>query len=115
MKTIWVFLVLIALIVCQNDLNKEEAQSRRKQLKEKMVECILKSESLSADLKKEIENNKEGDIRKILKTRLDTNVREIIKKCRSELFEYVNKEKFNNKLHSTNSFFAEPVKKKNLK
>ena len=31
-----------------------------------MAECILKSESVSADLKKQIEDNKDDDLRKVL-------------------------------------------------
>ena len=90
MKSILVFLFLMALVVCHPpQFNREERQKKRKQFQKDMADCILKSESVSADLKKQIEDNKDDDLRKVLHlyiTKLDSNDREIIRKCRRELF-----------------------------
>ena len=91
MKIVLFFLVLLVVVVCPPPkFNKEEALKRRKELQNQISECILKSESVSADLKKKIEDNKEGDLRKILQLshiKLDSNDREIVRKCRREFFE----------------------------
>ena len=90
MKSILVFLFLMALVVCHPpEFNREERQKRRKQFQKDIADCILKSESASADLKKQIEDNKDDDLRKVLHlyiTKLDESDREIIRKCRRELF-----------------------------
>ena len=91
MKSVLVFLVLMVLVVCPPPkFNREERQKRRREFQKQMAECILKSESVSADLKKQIEDNKDDDLRKVLHlylSKLDSNDREIIRKCRRELFE----------------------------
>ena len=91
MKSVLVFLVLIVLVVCPPpEFNREERHKRRREFQKQMAECILKSESVSADLRKQIEDNKDDDLRKVLHlylTKLDSNDREIIRKCRRELFE----------------------------
>ena len=89
MKSVLVFLVLLALAFCHPQFNREAIHQRRQQFQKEMADCILKSESVSADLKKQIEDNKEDDLRKVLDlyiNKLDTNDREIIRKCRRELF-----------------------------
>ena len=90
MKSVLVFLVLMVLVVCPPpEFHREERQKRRREFQKQMAECILKSESVSADLKKQIEDNKDDDLRKVLHlyiSKLDTNDREIIRKCRRELF-----------------------------
>ena len=91
MKSVLVFLVLIALVVCQPHFegsNRERREKRRKEFQKDMVDCLLKSD-ISAELKKEIQDNKDGDLRKVLHTfitKLDSNDREVIRKCRRELF-----------------------------
>ena len=90
MKVVLIFLVLMVLVVCPPpEFNREERQKRRREFQKQMADCILKSESVSADLKKQIEDNKDDDLRKVLHlyiTKLDANDREIIRKCRRELF-----------------------------
>ena len=90
MKSVLVFLFLMALVVCPPpEFNREERQKKRKQFQKDMADCILKNESASAELKKQVEDNKDDDLRKVLHlyiTKLDLNDREIIRKCRRELF-----------------------------
>ena len=88
MKSVLVFLLLMALIVCPPpEFNREERQKRKRDFQKQIAECILKTESLSADLKKQIEDNKDDDLRKVLNLdtiKLDSNDREIVRKCRRE-------------------------------
>ena len=90
MKSVLVFLVLMVLVVCPPpEFHREERQKRRREFQKQMAECILKSDSISPELKKQIEDNKDDDLRKVLHlyiTKLDSNDREIIRKCRRELF-----------------------------
>ena len=87
------FVIFFALIVFAiSTPNIEEVKERREKLRSKfqtdLAECILKSEA-SAELKKEIEDNKEDDLRKILHNfipKLAPNDKEIIRKCRRESF-----------------------------
>ena len=91
MRSVLIFLVLIALVVCQPPFaggNRERRENRRKEFQKDMVDCLLKSD-ISAELKKEIQDNKDDDLRKVLHTfmtKLDSNDREVIRKCRRELF-----------------------------
>ena len=90
MKSMLVFLFLIALVVCHppHKFSREGIMQRRKEFQNNMIDCILKSNA-SADLKKKIEDNKEEDLRKVLHlflSKLDTSDREIIRNCRRELF-----------------------------
>ena len=87
MKSFLVFLFLFAFAVCQ--LNEVNREGRVKEMRKKMKDCLLKSELLSDDLKKSIENNKDDDLSKILAQsalKPNSNLRTIIKKCRLELF-----------------------------
>ena len=93
MKGVLAFLVLITLALCQPphdfEFNKEERMKKRKEFQTQLADCILKSESVSAELKKQIEDNKDDDLRKVLHlymTKLDSNDREIIRDCRRQLF-----------------------------
>ena len=89
MKSVLLF-ILLALVVCHPpEFNKEERAKRRQEFNKEMADCILKGDSISAELKTQVENNKDDDLRKVLHlnmTKLDTNDREIIRKCRRELF-----------------------------
>ena len=74
-------------------LSPEYATNIKKSAEEvfnkQMADCILKGGSISAELKTQIENNKDDDLRKILHlymTKLDSNDREVIRNCRRELF-----------------------------
>ena len=91
MKSFLVFLVLLVLVVCPPlEFNRDERQKRRREFQKQMAECILKSESVSVDLKKQIEKYKDydlkdDDIRKIFDVyvpKLNSNDGEIIRKCR---------------------------------
>ena len=80
----------MALVVCPPPFGEDRQgrEKRRKEFQKEMTDCLLKSE-ISAELKKEIEDNKEDDLRKVLHmymAKLDSNDREIIRKCRRELF-----------------------------
>ena len=89
MKNVLLFLLLIGLIICHPPFDREERQKRRRQFQKEMADCIVKSDSVSAELKKQIEDNIDDDLRKVLHlymTKLDSNDREIIRKCRRELF-----------------------------
>ena len=90
MRSVLIFLVLIALVVCHPPFggDRERRENRRKEFQKDMVDCLLKSD-ISAELKKEIQDNKDDDLRKVLHafiTKLDSNDREVIRKCRRELF-----------------------------
>jgi len=88
MRNVLVF-VLLALVFCHPpEFNREERARRRQEFNKEMADCILKGE-ISSELKTQIENNKDDDLRKVLHlymTKLDTNDREVIRKCRRELF-----------------------------
>ena len=90
MKNLLVFLVLMVFVVCPPPhFNIEERIRRRKEFQKNMANCIVNSEGVSAELKKKIEDNKDEDFRKILHlyiAKLDSSDREIIRKCRKELF-----------------------------
>ena len=90
MRNVLIFLMLMVLVVCPPpEFDREERQNKRKEFQKQMVDCLLNSEGISADFKKQIEDNKDDDLRKVLHlyiTKLDTNDREIIRKCRRELF-----------------------------
>ena len=90
MKGLLVFLVLMVFVVCHPPhFNHEERMRRRKEFQKNMADCIVNSEGVSAELKKKIEDNKGEDFRKILHlyiAKLDSSDREIIRKCRRELF-----------------------------
>ena len=93
MKIINYFMIFFTLIVfVVNEPNIDEVRERREKLRSKfqtdLAECILKSRA-SAELKKEIEDNKEDDLRIILHNfipKLAPNDKEIIRKCRRESF-----------------------------
>ena len=54
MRGVLLFLVLIALVACQppHEFNREERMKRRKEFQKQLADCILKDESISAELKK---------------------------------------------------------------
>ena len=90
MKSLLVFLVLMVFVVCPPPhFNIEERMKRRREFQKNIANCIVNSEGVSAELKKKIEDNKDEDLRKILHlyiAKLDSSDREIIRKCRKELF-----------------------------
>ena len=91
MRSVLIFLLLIALVVCPfPDFDKDQRKKKRKEFKKQITKCILQSNSISKDLRKEIEENEdEDDLKKILHlyvSKLDENDREVIRKCRREYF-----------------------------
>lgn len=92
MKNILFFILLIVLVVCppMPRFEREDRNKKRLEFQKKVAECILKSESASADLKRDIEENKDGNLRIVFHnyvTKLNTKDHEIIRNCRKELFE----------------------------
>ena len=91
MRSVLIFFVLLVLVACPPPSFAEDRgrrESRRKEFKKDMTDCLLKSE-ISDELKKQLQDNKEEDLRKVLHlfmTKADTNDKEIIRKCRRELF-----------------------------
>ena len=91
MKNILFLLVLLGYIIAQpSETRLEEMRKRRKEHDKQMSECILKSESASAELKQLTEKNKDDDFIKVLHPRdhkLDKNDREVIRECRKQIFD----------------------------
>ena len=91
MKHVLFLLVIFTLVFCQPQrlLNREERQKRRRQFQKDMKDCILKNESASVDLKTLLEGNNSSPLTFLhyYFSKLDSNDKEIIKKCRGELFE----------------------------
>ena len=91
MRFVLFAVVLISLILCQphHEMNKEERLKRKKEFQKELVECILNNGTISAELKKQVEDNKEEDLRKILHLfteKLESTDREVIRQCRRQLF-----------------------------
>ena len=66
----------------------EERVQRRKKFQQEIYDCILK-EDISAELKTKLQENKDEDLRHTLHlflNKLDTKDREVIRKCRREVF-----------------------------
>ena len=102
MKGVYVLLFLIALISCQHPETHEGKNAdrfqRRKKIQQEITECILKGE-ISTELKTKLQENKEEDLRYTLHlflNKLDTKDREVIRKCRREIFGKM-KEEFKNR------------------
>ena len=90
MKSVLIFLVLIVIVVCPfPEYDREERRRKKNEFRKEIADCILESSKISSELRKQIEDNKDDDLRKVLHlyiTKLDSNDREIIRKCRRELF-----------------------------
>ena len=110
MKGFLLFIFLSALVVCQHpeshEGKHEERVQRRKQMQKDINDCILKGE-ISTELRSKLEENKE-DLRHTLHlfmNKLDTKDKEVIRKCRREVFgkmkELFHGRKFNNFLNRT--------------
>ena len=92
MKGVLLFIFLAALVVCQHpeshEGKHEERIHRRKQIQKDISDCILKGD-ISTELKNKLEENKDEDLRHTLHlflNKLDTKDREVIRKCRREVF-----------------------------
>ena len=92
MKNFVVFLVLIALVICplpNRGRFREDRQKRRKEYEKQIVDCIVNSERVSQELKSQLEENKNNDVREILSehfNKFDDNDHEVIRKCRREYY-----------------------------
>ena len=95
------FLFLFALIVCPlPEGDQEDRTQRRKKFQQEITDCILKGD-ISAELKTKLQGNKDEDLRKTLHTflnKLDSNDREVIRKCRREIFGKL-REEFRSRRH----------------
>ena len=92
MKGVLLFIFLATLVVCQgpetHEGQHEERINRRKQIQKEICDCILK-EDISSELKTKLEENQGEDLRHTLHlflNKLDTKDREVIRKCRREVF-----------------------------
>ena len=115
MKSVLIFFVLLVLVACPPPPNFAEdrgrRESRRKEFNKQMVDCLLKSE-ISDELKKQVEDNKDDDLRKILHmfmTKLESNDREIIRKCRRELFGKMREKFFGGRFRPNLTQFERPT------
>jgi hypothetical protein len=85
-----IFLVLIVIVVCPfPEYDREERRRKKNEFRKEIADCILESSKISSELRKQIEDNKDDDLRKVLHlhiTRLDETDREVIRKCRREYF-----------------------------
>ena len=92
MKGVLLFVFLASLVICQNpethEGRHEERVQRRKKIQQEICECIMK-EDISTELKTKLQENKDEDLRHTLHlflNKLDTKDREVIRKCRREVF-----------------------------
>ena len=92
MRGVFIFMFLATLVLCQHpethEGRHEERVQRRKKIQKEICDCILK-EDISSELKTKLEENKEEDLRHTLHlflNKLDTKDREVIRKCRREVF-----------------------------
>ena len=92
MRGVLIFIFLASLVLCQQPESStgkhEERVQRRKQFQQEIYDCILK-EDISAELKTKLQENKDEDLRHTLHlflNKLDTKDREVIRKCRREVF-----------------------------
>ena len=121
----FILLILLFVFVVSTRNNDEAKERKREKLrsifKKVLAQCILKSEA-SAELKKEVEENKDGDLKKVLHnyvTKIDSNDREIIRKCRRKSLVFM-KEKLPERLRKRQNItdinrVSEKLPKKNLK
>ena len=92
MKNFVVFLVLMALVICPRPNRgrfSEDRKKRRKEYEKQIVDCIINSARVSQELKSQLEENKNNDVREILRehfNKYDDNDHEVIRKCRREYY-----------------------------
>ena len=92
MRDVLIFIFLASLVLCQQPESStgkhEERVQRRKKFQQEIYDCILK-EDISTELKTKLQENKDEDLRHTLHlflNKLDTKDREVIRKCRREVF-----------------------------
>ena len=90
MKAILIFLALIAFVVSEpQKISLEELKLKRQEFQIGIAECILKSESASAQFKNSISENKDGNLRRVfhpLGHPLSKDDLEVLKNCRFQYF-----------------------------
>lgn len=92
MRNFLLVLVLIGIICNPNEDGKKfelGKGNKRKKFNTNLYECIVKNETTSEDLKKNVEEHKNGELRKTLfnlKDKLSESDQEIVKHCRKESF-----------------------------
>ena len=90
MKNFLCFVALIACVLCASKKTPRERDPNfRNEIREKIIECILKNEEISETLKNHLEEEKKSDPRIPLhfsKLELTDSERLIIKTCRRETF-----------------------------
>ena len=92
MRGVLIFIFLASLVLCQQPESStgkhEERVQRRKKFQQEIYDCILKEE-ISTELKTKLQENKDEDLSHTLHlflNKLDTKDREVIRKCRREVF-----------------------------
>jgi len=82
------FLIIISVVVTlRSESIEEEIKRRRREHEQPIIDCILRNESSSTELKKRINDNPDKDLIKILSPReykYERNDREIIHYCRKQ-------------------------------
>ena len=88
MKIFILILLLISFIVSlPSESVQEEIKKRRREHEQPIIDCILKNETTSTELKNRINNNPDQDLIKILSPReykYDKSDRDIIRFCRRQ-------------------------------
>ena len=92
MKKIIAFLILIFLAICAHSDNKRDIIQKRRMKDEKILkECILTNGSASPQLKKIVEETKEGELRRNLHPRyiqeITVDDSDLIRDCRKKVVE----------------------------
>ena len=91
MRTILLFLVLIIISNCQ--LSHEESQNKKQKFFMKLAECLLKSPDISNEYRRNIEENKDNDLKYLREAiyprshKLEGNDLDAMKNCRKEMIE----------------------------
>ncbi len=89
---IYLFAILLLLVFSFPTENKGKGQKsgqKKKQFNIDFYECMKKSEEASEELKKLVEDNKDGQLRKVLhdnQSKFDEKDQNVIKECRKESF-----------------------------
>ena len=91
MKILFLILILISYIVAPpSESVREEIRRRRREREQPIIDCILKNESSSTELKNRINNNPDEDLIKLISPRefkYDRNDHDVIRYCRKQYVE----------------------------
>ena len=88
MKKLLIFSLLFIFINTLPHILNEEREKKRKEAQEKMVNCILNNQNASTELKKQVEKNKDNDLRRFFHSlieKCEKNDQDVIRKCRREI------------------------------